>query len=158
MVSDAQFAAMAEALFPALYRVCVSILRQPQDAQDAAQEALIKGWAHRQRIRSRTAQAYITRIAIHECRNIQRHRMREMPVEALPEENMPEEERDLDLRQAVDALPETLRLPLLLYYAEGWTDRMIASALKTTAVAVRSRLTRARRQLKARLELPNLKG
>lgn len=149
MVSHADYTALAEALFPAMYRVCASILRHPQDAQDAAQEALAKGWSHRHRLREETAPSYLMRIAVNECRNIQRRRMKETPLERLPEKGLPQAEADLDLRRAVDKLPESLRLPILLHYMEGWTDRMIAKALNITAVAVRTRLSRARKQLKA---------
>lgn len=155
---DEQFTAAAEELSPTLYRVCVSILHQPQDAQDAVQETLVKAWARRHTLRQDTMRAYLVRIAVNECRNIQRRRMRQSPVETLPDEGVPPQERDLDLRRRIDALPETLRLPILLYYMEGWSDRMIAAALGTTAVAVRSRLSRARKKLKHMIELEQPEG
>ena len=158
MVSHADYSTLAEALFPALYRVCVSILRHPQDAQDAAQEALLKGWAQRHRIKEKTAKAYLMRIAVNECRNIQRLRMKETPQDNLQDIGLPQAESDLDLRQAVDRLPETLRLPILLYYMEGWTDKMVAKALQTTALAVRTRLSRARKQLKEALRQMETEG
>ena len=158
MVSTEQFTQAAEELSPTLYRVCVSILHHAQDAQDAAQETLVKAWAKRHTLRADTMRAYLVRIAINECRNIQRHRMRQTPVEHLPEQGAPSGGHDLDLRRQIDALPETLRLPILLYYMEGWNDRMIASALGVTAVAVRSRLSRARKRMKHMLEQEQAKG
>ncbi len=143
----------AQRLSPTLYRVAVSILRSSFDAQDAVQEALIKAWDARERCRMESFSPYLTRILINECRNIQRHRMRQTPVESLPEEIAPPNEIDLDLKDALDSLPDSLRLPILLKYMEGWNDAMIAKSLGITKLAVRLRLTRARKALKAILTM-----
>ena len=44
-------------------------------------------------------------------------------------------------------LPEKLRLPIHLYYAEGYSTEEIAGLLDIPAATVRTRLRRARRQL-----------
>lgn len=148
MVSREQFVLAAEQLAPSLYRVCLSILRQPQDAQDAVQESLVKAFARLDKIRPDTLGPYLMRIAINESRNIQRQRRRFVPMEQLPKEGQPMETRDLDLRAVLDQLPDSLRLPILLYYLEGWTDPMIARALNISQVALRTRKSRGRRLLK----------
>ncbi len=149
------FREQAEKLSPTLYRVAQSILRSSPDAQDAVQEALLKAWAARDRCHQETFAPYVTRILINECRNIQRQRMRLTPVENLPEEAAPPEGADLDLRDAINRLPDSLRLPILLRYMEGWPDAMVAKALGITALAVRGRLHRGRKALHHLLERGN---
>ncbi len=53
------------------------------------------------------------------------------------------------MKAAIDALPEKLRTPLLLYYMENYLEREIAQALGISLVAVKNRLFRARKNLKA---------
>ena len=59
---------------------------------------------------------------------------------------------DADLRRAIDALEEGLRLPLLMKYMEGYTEREIAQAMDLSVPAVKSRLYRARRRLERLLK------
>lgn len=151
MVTAAVFQQQTEQLAPTLYRIAQSILRAPHDAEDAVQEALIKLWEKKDRCKEETFGPYLIRIVINECRNIQRSRMRQTPVENLPESGDCTPENDLDLAQALDALPESLRLPLLLFYMEGWPSDWIAKALRISPIAVRNRLHRARKQLKITL-------
>ncbi len=145
----------AQKLSPALYRMAVSILRSSYDAQDAVQEALLKCWAARDRCRKETFGPYLMRILINECRNVQRYRMRQTPVGSMPEEAAPREDIDIDLKNALEQLPDSLRIPLLLKYMDGWPDAMISKALGITGLAVRGRLHRARKALKSILERGN---
>lgn len=146
-MTDEQFRQEAERLSPALYRVAMSIVRSSFDAEDAAQEALQKAWIIRERCRNDTFPAYLMRIVINECRNIQRHRMRVQPRDTLPENSTaPQNDAQIDLQNAIRTLPDTLRTPLLKYM-EGWDDRMIAQALRISPIAVRNRLHRARKRL-----------
>jgi RNA polymerase sigma-70 factor (ECF subfamily) len=147
MISGEQFSNEAKALFPSLFRLCMSILNNDQDGQDAIQQGLMKAWAARDTVRPETFRAFLTRIVINECRNIQRHRQRVTPMECIDLEGEACIPEDTGLRSAIDALPEKLRTPLLLYYMENYLEREIAHALGISHVAVRNRLFRARRAL-----------
>ena len=57
-----------------------------------------------------------------------------------------------ELRRAIDGLPERLRLPLLLKYMEGYSEKEAAAALGITLPALKGRLLRARRQLAKELK------
>ena len=148
-MDDATFIDLCAGNTAAFYRVAVSILRRRQDAEDAVQQAFLKGWSARHRAWKGCEQAWMTRIVINECRNIQRYRMRVMPVEVMPE--TPTEGPDIALRMAVDALPENLRLPLLLKYMESMSEKEVAIALRLSVPAVKSRLLRAKRILRNEL-------
>lgn len=133
------------------YRISVSILRNAADAEDAVQQALMKGWASRSKMHPGKERAWLTRIVINECRNIQRQRMRLIPMEILPKET-PAPAQDGEVRKAVLMLPENLRLPLLLKYMEGMTEEEAAKALRISKTALKGRLFRARKALEKQLK------
>lgn len=56
------------------------------------------------------------------------------------------------LAVAVQALPEKLRLPLVLYFSEGMTYAEIAQALSLPPATVRGRIHRAKEALRKELE------
>lgn len=133
-------------LLPGLYRLAVSILHHREDAMDAVQQAVEKAWNASGRIRFGEEKAYITRIVINECRNIQRYRKRVIPWADFENEN--DHETNSELSDIISALPEKNRLPLLMKYMEGYSEKEIADALWISESAVKSRLFRARIKLK----------
>lgn len=135
-------------LLPGLFRLAQSILRHREDAMDAVQQAIEKAWKASGRMRPGEEKAYITRIVINECRNIQRYRMRVTPCTDFDFPERKQEEPDRELYEAVANLPEKYRLPLLLRYMEGYSEKEAAEALKISTGALKSRLFRARNQLR----------
>ena len=136
-----------------LYRISCGMLREPQDRMDAVQEAVLKAWQNLNRLRREEFfETWLTRILINECHNIQSARRRIAPMEEMPECAAPPEDGSRALRDALMALDEALRLPLLLSYMEGYRVREIASILRIPEGTVKSRIARARRKLRAQLE------
>ena len=144
-----EFASEAEALAPSLRRIALSIVRSEHDAQDAVQQALLRVWERRERVDPARLKAYLTRAVINACRDVQRARMRNVPMDAMPERAV--EPPDTALRDAVESLEEKLRTPLLLHYMEGYTEREIARVLSLSLPQLKSRMFRARRKLRAML-------
>lgn len=60
--------------------------------------------------------------------------------------------RTLDILETVMSLSVKERTVIYLYYYEGYATEEIAGILKITASAVRSRMERARKHLKSKLE------
>ena len=145
MTKDA-FGQLYLQLLPGLYRLAQSILHHREDAMDAIQQAIEKAWKVSGRIRAGEEKAYISRIVINECRNIQRHMMRVTPRADLAGKEP--EKADNDLFRAISGLPEKYRLPLLLRYMEGYSEKETAETLKISVAALKSRVFRARNQLK----------
>ncbi len=136
-------------LLPGLYILALSILRHREDAMDAVQQAIEKAWNVSKRIRSGEEKAYITRIVINECRNIQRHRMHIVPgAENYMDISSETDPQDKVLADAIVGLPERVRLPLLLKYMEGYSEKEAAKALGISVPALKSRLFKARSMLK----------
>ena len=152
MISDDHFTRETTALTPTLYRISMSILRHEADCRDAVQQALLNVWAARGRLEETRFRSYLTRAVINECRNIQRKRMRETSIDEMPDIEYVMQPEQSELREAIDLLPESLRMPLLLHYMECFNEKETAAALGITVVAVKNRLFRARKALKQQLK------
>lgn len=141
-----EYASEAEALAPSLRRIALSIVHSEHDAQDAVQQALLRVWERREQVDAARLKPYLTRAVINACRDVQRERMRMVPMEAMPERGYAP--KDTALADAVESLPENLRLPLLLCYMEGYKQTEIARVLGLTLPQVTGRLFRARKRLR----------
>ena len=145
-----QYEDEVERLAPSLRRIAYSIVRNEHDAQDAVQQALLAVWARRECVEFARLKPYLTRAVMNACRDIQRARQKAIPMKEMPE--MSYQPPDGVLADAVERLPEELRLPLLLHYMEGYKLAEIAGALGQSLPQVTSRLFRARKRLKRMLE------
>ena len=145
-----EFSGLYLQLLPNLYSIAVSMLRNRADAEDAVQQTALKAWLHAGKIRSGSEKAYITRILINECHNIQRSRYRTVPVAEFYETGSDDREI-FELRDAIARLPEKLRTAFLLVYQEGYSHHDASEALGIHPVALKSRLKRAKMQLRSQL-------
>ena len=134
-----------------LYCVAKSILRQDADCADAVQEAILRAWAARGSFRQESDfRPWITRILINECRNIQRRRMKVLPMAEVSPTEQQSDHRDLS--DALRALPEKLRMPVVLHYLEGFSINEIADMLKLPQGTIKWRLNSARGKLREILQ------
>ena len=151
MIDEALFTEACETLLPILRRVALSVLRSDADAQDAVQQALLNAWNARKKAEPRDMKAWLTRITVNECRNIQRKRRRIVPMAEPRGEETPYTPPDPDLKEAISSLPDVLRLPLLLKYMEGFSEREVSQALRIPVSTGKNRLYRARNALRQAL-------
>ncbi len=137
---------------PGLYRLAMSILHHREDAQDAVQQSVLEAWKKVDHIRGGKEKAYLARIVINECHNIQRRRQRVTPVFAFPEQSKDNLTAEVCvLKESLNAIPEKLRTPFLLVYMEGYSEKEAAEALGITLYSVKSRLKRSKQKLKIEL-------
>lgn len=151
-MDKAEFSDRIRASQDKLYRISCGLLREPQDRMDAVQDAILKAWCSLPQLRREEYfDTWLVRILINECHNRHRTQARLLPLQSAPE---PSEDfrEDSALRDAIYALPEKLRLPILLHYMEGYRTEEIAQMLHLPGGTVRSRLRRARMALKSLLE------
>ena len=138
-----------------LYRISYGMLREEQDRMDAVQEAVLKAWQNLDRLKNEQfLETWLTRILVNECHNIQRAQGRIQPVDSLPEPAAPPQDANAPLHDALMALPVKLRLPVILSYMEGYKIREIARILKIPDGTVKSRLRRAKIELRNLLSEP----
>ena len=104
------FIAEIEACTDMMYRVAWSILRNDDDVQDALQDAALKAWEKRNKLKEeKYFRTWIVRILINVCYDAQRKHRRNVPLEEIPEgtyASVP----DPDLAIALAAVPEKLLL------------------------------------------------
>lgn len=141
--------------FVPITRALAVAFGDPEGAADAVQEAFIE--ADR---RWRTVGGYvdpaawIRRVAINRLRNGRRNRLRRAEIVAAirPGEQQDLTEDLLDLRSAIDALPEKMRLAVCLYHLAGCGIDEVAATLEVSPGTVKSNLHDARQRLRAEME------
>ena len=149
-----EFSRRVRAMTDRLYRITYGQLHDPQDRMDAVQNALLKAWLSRHRLREPAYfETWLIRILINECHNIQRRRPF-MPLDELPECPAKPDDSNTDVRDAILRLPEKQRMVIILHYMEGYKTAEIAKILRVPEETVRSRLKRARAALKILLAEP----
>jgi len=131
-----------------LYRMCLLMLKNEADAEDALQETLIRYFQKAPPFRDpEHEKAWLLRVAANQCRDILRHRSRHSHenVDALP--LAAPEAPDGSILQALKQVPEKYRLVLLLHYAEEYKVEQIAKIIGRTPSAVKMRLQKGRKLL-----------
>jgi RNA polymerase sigma-70 factor (ECF subfamily) len=149
---------------PLAYRVARGVLRNTADAEDVAQEALLRAYRQFDRLRDRSRfRAWLVRIAfrlaLDRLRSGKRRELRDtlwsqperQPPAATTEDVAASNEFQAHLEKALAELPEKLRLVLLLAAMEGYTVEEIAGLVDIPVGTVKSRIFLARKQLAEKL-------
>jgi RNA polymerase sigma-70 factor, ECF subfamily len=155
-----------------LFHYLIRALQNEEDAADAAQETFVRVYQHRAKFApSQRFSTWLYAIATNLVKDRYRWRSRHPQVsldaekdnagsdfkESLstqgpsPRETLQVEERAEIVRRAIAALPDELRLPLLLSEYEDLSHAEVSVILKCSAKAVETRLYRARQQLRGAL-------
>lgn len=151
MTDDQYFGRLGQAK-PLLYKTAFMYLGSESAAVDAVDEAAYKGWRGRKKLRQpEYFSTWITRILINVCNDALRRRLRELPMENLPQQAA-EDYDSLPLADAVSRLPEELRQVVVLRYFSGLTLEETARALGLPRGTVTSRQKRALALLRLQLE------
>lgn len=134
-----------------LYSTAKTILYSDQDCADAIQDTIVKAFSKIQTLKNdKYARTWLIRILINECYTILRKSSKLTSLDMMDEQT--KEKADYsELYQAINALKEELRLPVILYYIEDFNIREIAQILDITEGAVQKRLARARGKLRCNL-------
>jgi RNA polymerase sigma-70 factor (ECF subfamily) len=145
------------------FRVALAVLRQPADAEDVAQEAFLRAHRAFTSLRDRNRfRGWLVRVAfrlaLDRQRGDRRRRHREDAVAlevARRNESVEETATRAEVKErvteAVDALPEKLRIVTLLAAIEGHDVAGVARLLDLPEGTVKSRLHAARKVLAKRL-------
>ena len=146
-----------------LFAIAYGILQNREEAEDAVQDALVKAWKTRWRVRApEKFPAWLATIGRHRAHDIFRKR-RSVPLSTTIDEVIEPSsaaepnglELDQQLRSALAALPELHRAALTLRYFEEMDYRSIENILGLSNGALRGILGRAlaamRRQLRPAL-------
>ncbi len=140
------------------YKTARAILSNDEDATDAIQETILTCWEKLEGLKEdRFFRTWVTRILINKCYDILQTNQKVIYMEDYPEIPTWEEENPAEWKEMLSVLEEDYRLVVTLYYAQGFKTKEIARILGMPDSTVRTKLSRAREQLKkAFLEVENL--
>lgn len=156
-----------------VFRIAYSILRNHHDAEDAAQECFLRVWKHKDRLQEvNNTKTWLARIAWTTALDKRRSSRAMAPLnmvslsddqsgaelmQAIPDlapvadEQLAGAEMQKLLERLIAGLPEELRHPLELSTVQELSSGEIAEVMKIPEGSVRTRLFRARKQLKEKL-------
>ncbi len=145
---------------PAMVGLARRVLGNAADAEDVAQEAMLRVWTHAPRWQPLAAfRTWLTRVVVNLCLDRKR-RAPWVALEAAGEIVDPtpgataiaeQSERERALTAAIAELPDRQRTAIILTYTEGMTNAQVADALGTSVSAVETLLIRGKQNLRAKL-------
>lgn len=151
------------------FRMAMGVLRNRADAEEVAQEALLRAYRNFRSLRERGAfRGWLCRIAwrlaLDKQRGSRRREKRELAApepkpEPTAEQVAASSEFNRHLGRAMDELPEKLRQTLVLAAVEGYSTREVATLLDLPEGTVKSRVHAARKILAEKLSwlVPDIK-
>jgi RNA polymerase sigma-70 factor (ECF subfamily) len=147
---------------PLAFRVAYSVLRQREDAEDVAQDALVRACRQAHQLRDRDRfRAWLVRMTWRLAIDRQRSDRRRAAREAAHGKDTPTAtvadvteagRQSSELWAALDALPEKLRITMVLAGIEGHDLAAVGRLLGVPEGTVKSRMFLARRRLRERLQ------
>ena len=135
-----------------MFRIAMSLLHVPADAEDAVSAAVESTWKHFHGIRNPEAlSAYLVRSAVNAARDELRRRKRNVPLDSVDRTLAAEDPGD-PVYWYIRGLDEKYRLPLVLRFQEQMTEQEIAAALRLPRGTVSTRIRHALAVLKEQME------
>jgi RNA polymerase sigma-70 factor (ECF subfamily) len=143
-----------------VFGAALRVVRNPTVAEDVAQETFVRAYRGLAGFRGQAqVRSWLYRIATNLALNTVQRR-REYPSEAIPEQPAaggPADRTELELlrtalEEAIAALPDDLRVPLVLREYVGLSYNEIAEETELPLNTVRTRILRARRALRSSME------
>lgn len=153
-----QFTAIVEQYQNPVYHLCVRMLGDPAEAEDAAQETFWKAYKNMQSYDSqRPFLTWLLSIAAHHCiDHIRKRKIHAVSIDVLPDDILPDHdpgpegetilsEDQIRIRNLLHILSPEDRTAVILRYWYDFSDEEIGNVLHLTVGAVKSRLFRARK-------------
>ncbi|MBQ2972151.1 MAG: sigma-70 family RNA polymerase sigma factor [Ruminococcus sp.] len=138
-----------------MYRVSMSMLKNEQNALDCVSDAILKAYENLHKLRQEEYfKTWLIRILINECKKTLKKHNREVGLE---ERLCDISSRDnpyisVEIGEAIDNLPEKIRLVVIMFYIEEYSIKEIKRVLNIPEGTVKSRLNKGRILLKEQLK------
>ncbi len=153
--TDEEITRVYEKYVDTVYRVCFMLLKNASETEDATQNVFIKYMRDGTEFASdEHLKAWLIVTAQNECKNMLKHwfRAKRDNIEDVPEASYVDDDSKKDLLEKVFSLDEKYRLPIYLYYYEGYSTSEISEILSTKHSTVRTYMAKGREKLKILLE------
>jgi RNA polymerase sigma-70 factor (ECF subfamily) len=158
LVNAAAFDELVSIHLEAGYRVALAILRDPDEARDAVQDAAFKAWRNVRQLRDmRSARPWFLRIVANQCQSVRRRRwwsvVRLSEIDRTDREFESFSAASADLQRALSRLSPRDRLPLFLYFYLDLPLDEVGAVLGVGPAGAKTRIYRAVRKLRLDVEL-----
>ena len=143
------YAKLVKRHYKGVFALCLGMLGNVHDAEDAAQEAMLKALSRIKKLHNpEQFERWLLRIAKNICIDFLRRKKRTRALD-MKESRSTEARTDEndDLKRAIRRLPQELRVPLTMFYFDGKNARKIAGKLNISHSGACQRIREARRQL-----------
>ena len=150
MITNEQFTLLAQKYIDMVFRLCVGCLNSRSEAEDAVQNTFLKLLTARKDFQSEEhIKHWLIRVAVNECRRALRSPWRHHgSIDDYTSALSFETPEHSELFYAVMDLPVKYRVPLFLYYYEGYSVEETAKAVGCPVSTAKTRLRRGRELLK----------
>ena len=150
MFTEEQYTDLVNKYIDTVFRVALNYLKNPMEAEDVTQTVFEKLWCQTNFFEGEAhIKHWLIRVTINACKHILRSPWwKQEPIEDYARILAFENRERSDLFCAVMNLPKKYRLPIYLFYYEGYTTEEISKILKINHSTVRSQLMEARKRLK----------
>jgi len=149
-MTEEQFVEVYSRQVTTVYRVCFSFMKNRADTEDMVQETFLRMLSARQNFENeRHEKAWLIVTASNLCKDsLKKWWRKNENIEDYGDIAVEEPQEDSVL-ECILQLPNDYKDAVYMYYYEGYTTAEIARHLKCPEATVRSRLSRARRQLQS---------
>lgn len=131
-----------------LFRICLVMLGNESDAEDAVQDTILRFLQKAPPFDSAEhKKAWLIRVAANRCRDMVRFWRRHPQIDLADLREAVSEPESSGIMEALMALPEKFRIVLTLYYVEEYRTKEIAAIIGKSDSAVKMRLQKGRRLL-----------
>jgi len=136
-----------------VYRVCYAYMKNAPEAEDMTQETFLRLLSHRKPFENqRHEKAWLIVTASNLCKDTLKKWWRKNEnIDDYPNLALETADTGNAVLDAILALPQEYKDTVYLYYYEGYTTVEIARHINCPESTVRSRLSRARKQLQSML-------
>ena len=154
MFSNEAFVQAAQRYMDTIYRVAYGWLKNSDDANDVTQDVLVELYKTDKAFESDAhLKSWLIRVTVNRCKMFFRSPWRRLEnIDDYTETLSFEQAEDRELFRTVMALDKKYRVPLLLFYYEGYSTAEVAAMLGIPERTVSTRLFRARAKLRTILE------
>jgi RNA polymerase sigma-70 factor (ECF subfamily) len=125
-----------------IFVACLGVVGNIEDAEDIAQEAMLKGFMQLEKLRNSSQFGpWMMKIARNLCINLVHRKQRSRQIIA-DQATRPVgvQSRNERLQHAIEHLPLEIRQPLVMYYFDGLSVQSVANDLNISTSAAYSRL------------------